>query len=64
MMMITQNPLIVQIGSVQFECWIDRSPCPMTEGSLEPEVFDDTIDPEDSRSELENRVDKLDVEID
>jgi hypothetical protein len=41
----------------------DRSPCPVTEGSLEPKVFDDTIDPEDSRSELENRVDKLDVEI-
>jgi hypothetical protein len=42
----------------------DHSPCPVTEGSLEPEVFDDTIDLEDSRSELENWVDKLDVEID
>jgi hypothetical protein len=40
----------------------DRSPSLVTEGSLEPEVFDDAIDPEGS--ELENRVDKLDMEID
>jgi hypothetical protein len=40
----------------------DRSPSLVTEGSLEPEVFDDAIDPEGSK--LENRVDELDMEID
>jgi hypothetical protein len=40
----------------------DQSPSPVTEGSLQPEVFDDAIDSEGS--ELENWVDKLDMEID
>jgi hypothetical protein len=40
----------------------DRSPSLVTKESLKPEVFDDAIDPEGS--ELENRVDKLDMEID
>jgi len=35
----------------------DQSPSLVIEGSLEPEVFDDAIDPEGS--ELENRVDKF-----
>jgi hypothetical protein len=35
----------------------DRSPSLVIEGSLEPEVFDDAIDPEGSK--LENRVDKF-----
>jgi hypothetical protein len=40
----------------------DRCPSLVTEESLKPKVFDDAIDPEGS--ELENRVDKLDMEID
>jgi hypothetical protein len=35
----------------------DQSPSLVIEGSLEPEVFDDVIDPEGS--ELENRIDKF-----